>query len=137
MADFPAQELAASVDVGSLGATYDDTATQTLADPGDAVPPTIGNFIPAVGTPLVRSDVVQFDVLDNVSALRRVIVIVTLGGETFVVHDGFAFRGQFSNLSTRSAIVGGFRFNVRRNGGWTNPPTFEVHAVDTSGNEAI
>jgi len=113
-----------------------DGSFYSLGAGGDTTPPTIENFVPAVGTPLSRSDAVQFDVLDNVSLLRRVIVIVTLAGEPCVVHDGFSFRGQFSNLSTRASIAGGFRFIVKRNGGWTTPPTFEVFAIDTSGNEA-
>ncbi len=103
---------------------------------GDTIDPTIGNFAPAPGTPLQRNTAVAFDVLDNASALRRVEVSVTLGGDTFVVHDGDTFLGQYVNLSTRAPIVGGFRFSVRRNGGWITPPTFHVHAVDTSGNEA-
>ena len=102
----------------------------------DTTSPTISNFNPTVGTPLVRSDSITFDVLDNLSALRRVIVLVTLSGETFCVHDGFSFKGEFTSLSTRSAMSGGYHYSLKRNGGWTSPPTFEVLAVDTSGNEA-
>jgi len=115
-----------------------DTHGQSLGfDPsgGDTVPPTIGNFAPTPGTPLQRNTAVSFDVLD-LSGLLRVEVSVTLGGDRFVVHDGDTFVGQYVNLSTRSPIVDGFRFNVRHNGGWIEPPTFRVHAVDTSGNEA-
>jgi len=102
---------------------------------GDTTPPVIDNFDPVVGTPLARNASVRFDVTDEIS-LRRVIVLATLGGETYVVHDGFAFRGDFSNLSTRSAIANGWRYTVKRNGGWVDAPTFEVCAIDTSGNEA-
>jgi hypothetical protein len=122
-------------DSGFFGSVWDGSV-YSLGAGGDEVPPTIENFVPAVGTPLKRSDSIRFDVLDNVSSLRRAEIFVSLAGETYVVHDGEKFRGQFSNLSTRTPIAGGFRFTVKRNGGWTSPPTFEVHAVDTSGNEA-
>lgn len=106
-----------------------------LGTGGETTPPVIDNFSPAVGTPLARSDTVSFDVTDNV-ALRRALVLVTLAGETYCVHDGFTFRGEFSNLSTRSVIAGGYHYTVKRNGGWIEPPDFEVLAIDTSGNEA-
>lgn len=128
--DFPAYASA------PFGTVFDGSVFN-LGSSGDVQPPTIGNFVPSVGTPIKRSDAIQFDVLDNLSSLRRAEIFVTLDGETYVVHDGEKFRGQFSNLSTRTPIAGGFRFIVRRNGGWTTPPTFEVHATDTSGNEAI
>lgn len=121
---------------GNTVRSVGDLCLNTLGAGGDVVSPTIGNFAPAVGTPITRSEIVSFDVIDNLSSLRRAEVFVTLAGETYVVHDGDKFRGQFSNLSSRSAIPGGFRFNVKRNGGWINPPVFEVHATDTSGNEA-
>jgi hypothetical protein len=103
---------------------------------GDTTPPVIGNFDPPVGTPLARGDSIAFDVTDNLDEIRRVIVLVTLGGETYCVHDGFEFKGEFSNLSSRTSITDGWHYVVKRNGGWTAPPTFEVHAIDTSGNEA-
>lgn len=103
--------------------------------PSETTPPVIDNFDPPVGTPLARSDSVSFDVTDE-TALRRVLVLVSLGGSTYCVHDGFSFRDEFTNLSSRSAISGGYRYTVKRNGGWTSPPEFEVLAIDTSGNEA-
>ena len=102
----------------------------------DTTPPTIENFDPVVGTPLRRSDEIAFDVIDNLSALRRVIVLVTLADETFCVHDGFTFKGEFVGRSSRSSIPGGYHYRLRRNSGWTDAPTFEVCAIDTSGNEA-
>jgi hypothetical protein len=102
----------------------------------DTTQPTIGNFMPSVGSPLARSSSVSFDVLDEV-ALRRVLVLVRLGASTYCVHDGFVFRDRFAVMSTRSAIAGGFRYTVKRDGGWIEAPTFEVLAIDTSGNEAI
>ncbi len=105
----------------------------TFAAAGD--PPVIGNFSPAVGTPLARNDTVSFDVTDPTGLLRGEVFVV-LGSDVLVVHDGDRFRGRFTNFSSRAAIVDGFRYTVRPNGGWTSAPTFEVHATDTDGNEA-
>jgi len=123
-------------------ADWDQTYNEIVLVPlqrcqfADTLDPVIDNFNPPVGTPLVRSDSVSFDVTDN-RALRRALVLVTLDGETYCVHDGFAFRGEFANpQSSRTPIVGGYHYIVKRNGGWTTPPTFEVLAIDTSGNEA-
>lgn len=99
--------------------------------------PVIDSFVPSVGSPLDRNTPIQFNVTDEGSTLRRVMVLVTLNGETFVVHDGDVFRGQFANYSTRVVITGGFQYSIRRNGGWVYPPTFEISAIDTGGNEAV
>lgn len=136
MADWTQQ----AIDAASFAAAtqVDDSHAQTIAIPfgaGGGAAPVIDNFSPSVGTPLARSDSVAFDVTDDTGLLRAE-VFVTLGGDTFVVHDGDIFRGAFANLSTRSPIAGGFRYNVKRNGGWIESPTFEVHATDTSGQEA-
>jgi len=111
------------------------TARSAHGGTGDTTAPTIGNFDPVVGTPLERNSPVSFDVTDDV-ALRRVAIFVTHNDQTLVVHDGDSFRGEFSNYSTRVAIAGGWRYSVRRNGGWITSAVFEVIAIDTFGNEA-
>ena len=137
MADFNAQQIVSSSDLDPSESLPDPIVTQTLFDlgSGGGSQPVIDNFTPAVGTPIDRDTTISFDVTDDTGLLRAEI-FVTLGGQTFVVHDGEKFRGDFTNYSTRTAIVGGFRYNVRPNGGWTKAPTFEVHAVDISGQEA-
>jgi hypothetical protein len=136
MADFSSAQLPAD-DLGFTEATAGDVPAQQLSGQvADSTPPTIANILPTPGTPIDRSQAITFDVLDNVSAFRRVEVFVALGGDTFVVHDGDTFKGQFTNLSSRTPIAGGYHFSVRKNGGWIQPPSFEVHAVDTAGNEA-
>jgi hypothetical protein len=106
----------------------------TFAGGGGAAP-VIGNFSPSVGTPIGRNESVSFDVTDDTGLLRAEIW-VTLGIDTFVVHDGDVFLGAFA-ISTRSTIAGGFRFTVRRNGGWPSSPTFTIHATDTAGQEVV
>ena len=99
-----------------------------------STPPTIGNFAPPVGTPLTRSASVAFDAVDDL-LLRRVVVMVVLGAEVFVAHDGDTFCGAFAG-SDRAVIAGGWRYTIRRNGGWVDPPVFKLLAIDTFGNEA-
>lgn len=115
--------------------SHDQRAAFTFAGSGDTTDPVIGSFDPAVGTPLERNDPVSFSVTDE-TALRRVAIFVTHNDQTLVVHDGDSFRGEFSNYSSRAVILNGWRYSVRRNGGWITAATFEVIAIDTSGNEA-
>jgi len=135
MADWGQTQAALDTELAGIGQA-DDSHGQTLAfDLGLSAVPAIDNFSPAVGTPIARNDAVRFDVTDD-NGLLRAEVFVTLGSETYVVHDGDNFRGAFSGLSSRGAIAGGFRYTVRRNSGWVDPPTFEVHATDVHGQEA-
>lgn len=91
---------------------------------------------PASGTPISPSDAVQLDVTDE-TGLRRVIIMVQISNERYVVHDGDVFCGFFSNLSSRVAIPGGWRYSIKRSGGWSSSPAFYVSAVDQGGNEAL
>lgn len=102
---------------------------------GDVEPPTIENMVPAAGETIAANTVIQFDVIDNLDALRRVLVIVTHAGKTLVVHDGDAFYGEFGD-SVRTPIANGFHYAVERTGGWQTGIRFRVVAIDTSGNEA-
>ena len=73
----------------------------------------------------------------------RVLVIATLkdanGVERAreVVWDGTEFSAAYENNSSRTQVVVGtsYDFSIRRNGGWPYSPTFDVFAIDTSGNE--
>ena len=71
------------------------------------------------------------------TALRRVVLLSRFAGRNDeVIHDGTEFRAPYSASSTRTAIAGGFRFRVRRTGGWPSSPSILPLAVDTSGNVA-
>jgi hypothetical protein len=104
----------------------------------DVTPPTISNFSPAPGTPISSSDSVSFDVVDNLGLFRKVVIAVSYGSgmSVEVVYDGTSFRYPFAGGSTRTTITGGSRYSVTRGGGWQASPTFEIYAIDTSGNEA-
>jgi hypothetical protein len=102
---------------------------------GDASAPTIENLVPAAGETIAANTVVEFDVIDNLNALRRVLVLVTHTGKTLVVHDGDSFYGEFSD-SVRTPVAGGYHYEIERTGGWLTGVRFRVAAIDTSGNEA-
>jgi hypothetical protein len=107
------------------------------ATPVDATSPTIGSIVPAPGTAIASTDPLQFDVTDNSGAFRRILIAVVLAGVTELAHDGNSFLGNYAGgACSRTAISGGFRFVVLRDGGWPSSPTIRVFAVDQSGNEA-
>ncbi len=103
---------------------------------GDTTAPTIDDFDPPVGTPLSRSDFVSFTVTDPAPGLLIAAVLVEHKGQSLVVHDGFLFKGEFTNLSSRTPITVGesYRFRVKPNGGWITAPVFSVIAGDAAGN---
>ena len=115
-------------------ATVGDEVTGGGGD--DPVAPVVENVTPAAGSPISSGTTLGFDVVDNV-ALRRVVVLARfVGGAQDVVHDGDAFAATYAPASTRTAIAGGWRYRIRRAGGWPSSPSILPLAVDTSGNVA-
>lgn len=102
-------------------------------------PPVVTNYVPAVGTAIAAADQVQFDVTDDESFFRRIVVSCAFRDSTGideVVHDGVNFQGLYVAQSSRQLITGGWRYFVRRSTGWPGAPTFETFAIDHDGNEA-
>lgn len=93
---------------------------------------------PSPGATIQPTTGVEVTVTDESARLRRVIVHVSLPklGVVEVVHDGNGFTGLYSANSTREVVDGGWRFLVKRSGGWPCSPTFHVFAFDKDGNEA-
>jgi hypothetical protein len=115
-----------------FGVEYTNPGNQTI----DHTPPTIGNFVPAPGTPVPTFGLIQFDVTDNLSLLRRVVIGAEFpNGQWDFVHDGDNFSPKYVG-STRTGIASGFRFQVVPITGWLLSPTFRIIAYDTTGNEA-
>jgi hypothetical protein len=104
----------------------------------DSTPPVIQNFSPSPGSPVVTTDPITFEVVDNNNSIRRVIIAISYGPNRSVdvAFDGNAFRPPYSTSSVRTTLVNGSRFTLRRDGGWPATPVIEVYAIDTSGNEA-
>lgn len=105
---------------------------------GDGVDPTIANISPAPGTAIKATQAITFDVTDE-TALSLVSIAASYAGDldrVDLVFDGDGFRGRYRS-STVEAIAGGFRFVVRRSGGWPTAPTLEYIALDYGGNRAV
>jgi hypothetical protein len=110
----------------------------TVSDPvlPDTAEPVVSNVTPPEGTPIARTASVFFDVTDDSGIFRRIIVTASfLDGSSEVVHDGDNFATRYAAASSRTVIPDGFRYRVRRNGGWPYGPTIRAFAIDTSGNE--
>lgn len=108
------------------------------APPVDTIPPVVGNFSPAPGTPIARTGPISFDVTDESGEFRRIFIVASFPttGMTEVVHDGDGFRGFYTASSSRTMIAGGFRYTVLRSGGWPGAPTIQTFVIDRGGNEA-
>ena len=102
--------------------------------PTDTTAPEVSNVVPTPGTAIDPAGEVRFDVTDDSGEFANLLVTVDQRGVGEVVHDGERFRGYYGALSTRELVAGGFRYKIRRSGGWTSTPTFRVYAVDAVGN---
>lgn len=103
--------------------------------PGDLTVPTVTLVSPA--SSLEPETPIVFEATDN-AGLRRVFVVArfpSLGLEE-VVHQGDRFAAKYAASSSRVSITNGWRFSIRRAGGWLADPVIEVYAIDTSGLEA-
>lgn len=104
----------------------------------DLTNPVISNFSPAPGTPISSTQVISFDVTDNIGLFTRIIIIARFGTTQEVVHDGSSFSFLYSNAScTVAPITNGFHYTVLRTGGWPSTMIFEPFAIDTDGNENV
>lgn len=110
----------------------------TAAPTPDTTPPVIEHFVPPLGATLSAQQSITFDATDDSGRFRRVLVhAVFSDGVVEVVHDGDGFRGYYQGSSSRVMIANGYRYTVLRTGGWpSSPATFNVFAIDASGNEA-
>jgi len=142
MADFAATVLPSIS--GAVPVSIDADHEVTLLnlgpalDPPDTTPPVVGSFSPALGGTISPTQPITFEVTDDSGAFRRIIVhAVFADGIEEVVHNGLAFRGLYQTSSQRVLVTNGFRYTVLRTGGWpSSPATFNVFALDESGNEA-
>ena len=106
----------------------------------DATAPTITNFSPATTETILTNTAIEFDITDA-GGFAGIIVFAELAdGTVEMVHDGFAFRGNYvGNPNARTTIANGFHYRIRRSGGWPKTgaaPTvkFEYAVFDASGN---
>ncbi len=110
--------------------------TPDVVAPPDVIPPTVSNVSPVMGTVLLATQRVSFDVTDNLAEFARVIVAVKFAtGVQELVHDGAAFVGHYVTQSSRLQIAGGFRYSILRAGGWQSTPTIRIFPIDGAGND--
>jgi hypothetical protein len=102
--------------------------------PTDTAAPEVTNVTPAPGVPINPTDEVRFDVVDDSGEFAALLITVDQRGVGEVVHDGERFVGYYGALSTRELVANGYRYRVRRSGGWTATPIFRIYAVDSVGN---
>jgi hypothetical protein len=100
--------------------------------------PTISDIEPASGQPVYPDTPISFNVtdVDSFSAIIPMIILNPYGTPEPVsrgVADGdFAFEALYSR-STRIAITNGYRYTIRRRGGWPAAPRLQIWATDLSG----
>ncbi len=152
MADFPAQNLTAGATIPFEGNGAPSNAqalawgytpvyhgiTNTIQGQSlasfefDYVEPQITNLSPAPGSVIYPWTTVSFDVTDETGILF--LEIQADHGTREVIHDGDAFVYPYTT-SSRVPVENGWRYQVRRTGGWKTSPRFLVRAFDTAGNE--
>lgn len=114
-----------------------------LMDGGaDFTPPEVANFSPPRGSTIAAADPVFFDVTDDSGLFKRVLVLIRQGAEddeipVELAHDGDRYWFPYAAQSSRENIPGGFRYRVRRSGGWLADVVSVVFAYDDAGNEAV
>lgn len=142
MADFAASILAPGL-VYAAQAPHPVTIVGGVAVASDAQAPEVTNFQPPVGADIGPDTTLQFDVTDAGSLAAVVIAVVGPVGADHpeVAYSLGAFRGEYVNpQSTVHGIANGYRFTLRRTGGWRDAdgqpvaPTIEYVTVDTGGN---
>lgn len=101
---------------------------------GDTTAPDVALVTPADGSAIARSAPLVIDVTDASDFASIFAWVVYPNGNTEVAYDGEAFTAAFAGSSTRVSISGGYRYTLRRAGGWPAAPTIRVRPVDVAGN---
>jgi len=89
---------------------------------------------PAQGSVLVDGEAVTVDVVSPTGAFSAILIALRHGTGYDVVWDGAGFAPRYAALSTRSVVDCGYRFTLRRTGGWPDAPSLVVVAADDGGN---
>ena len=115
-----------------LGVSHEDVEV-TPQDATTSAPPTITLVSPVAGASIAADTPIVVDVTDDAGLSMVVLTCeIPAGGPHEVVWLRTAFSGYYSG-STVAVIAGGYRYTIRRHGGWPASPRFHAEAVDTSG----
>lgn len=122
----------------TLGLTATATQAYTLTDaPAPSTPDTTAptvTLVAPLGGELARTDPVVVDVTDDVAFAAVFVWVVYPNGTTDVVYDGTNFTASYVGASKQESITDGYRYTLRRAGGWPYAPTVRVAPIDSSGN---
>lgn len=100
--------------------------------------PTITNRNPDPSIEVGPTDPISMDVVQGSEPFLDIWIACQMAGTTLyeVIYDGAAFAPLYAAQSSILSISGGYRFRLRRAGGWLGAPTILVKAIDTAGLEA-
>lgn len=98
--------------------------------------PVIANVAPAASTTIPANQVLSYEVTSSPS-LVRTMVFARFPGMSLeeVVFDGTNFTERYAGRSSRTAISGGFRFNILRDPIWPDSPTLATYQINSSAEE--
>lgn len=131
---FPAYSLpVAAVQVETTGPGPDLFQELVSAPPLDILTPQVSNQTPVPGSMIGVDSVISFDVTDDRDLMFTEIQVEQVRRE--IAHDGETFLDPYLG-SVRVPVPGGWRYQLRRTGGWVRAPTIRVRAFDRSFNEA-
>jgi len=120
------------------GNSVTTTAVYTVTNPtntGDVTPPTVVDWSPAPNAEIDVDTPISFTVTDASGAFAGIFISVAFPtNDVETAFQGTAFRGRYAAGSSRVAVSGGWRFTLRRSGGWPTRPTFLVDVIDARGN---
>lgn len=101
----------------------------------EAVPPVVTIVSPTPGSNITPDTEFVVEVTDNSGEFTIVILDVTYpDGNSEAIYDGVDFKPFYRRRSSVTPVANGYRFAVRRLGGWPASPTFRVDPRDPSGN---
>lgn len=102
----------------------------------DIDPPTISVVSPTPDGPIRPLEAFVIDITDP-EGISLSVITCQMGGVHEVVWLRNAFSDDYLAGSSREAITDGWRYTIRRDGGWVASPTFNVEAVDLGGNFGV
>jgi hypothetical protein len=137
MATFTLQEIAAPAlvylpDSGGQRFTYHELRIQAPIDRVNI--PYITEVSPAVLSTISAGDVLSFRAVYPNGAMRGVIAL-KMAKVWELAFDGAQLGPGYRKQSTVESLVDGYRFNLRRDGGWPVSPVIFPLAYDIYGNE--
>jgi hypothetical protein len=98
----------------------------------------VSNVAPVPPLPVLPQDAIQFDITSP-PGFALILPMISLNPFTVPepVHNSVDFEPLYEQGSTRTVITDGFRYTIRRKGGWYAQPNLIIYAVDVDGGVLI